>query len=229
MSHDNNFGSDSDYYGRIDLQLQPPQTNTYYSSAPNQFHFNLPESQLEQIPGPQQSPRFGANYAPSPSVGIPDYIADMSDGNNRRGNYTGGNNFSPRGGGGGVVGRPAMNQTTMAPNYSNYNYGRNPYQGSPDPYFRGGTVSSNNINNQPAKSKNKNEWNYYINQAAAVGKNKPASVPMCEENAPTQSEASNYTYTNWGPSSASIEQGTVFNGLAQNNFSSVNNSSNNLR
>lgn len=179
---------------------------------------------MEQVPGPQQSPRFGANYAPSPSVGIPDYIADMSDGNNRRGNYPIGNNFSPRGG---VVGRPVVNPTTTAPTYSNYQYGRNPYQGSPDPYFRG-TGTSNNINNQPAKSKNKNEWNYYINQAAAVGKNKPASVPMYEENS-TKSEASNYAYTNWGPSSASMEQGTVFNGLAQNNFSSYNNSSNNLR
>lgn len=168
----------------------------------------------------------------------------MSEGNNRRGHYPPrttfdsipvSNNFSPRGAGGGAVGRPTGNlPPSMASTSTNYNnnYGRNPYQGSPDAYFRGGgggPLANTTVNNQPAKSKNKNEWNYYINQAAAVGKNKTASVPVYEENAALQQEANNHnTYTNWGPTSASIEQGTVFNGLAQNNFSAYNHN-NNLR
>ena len=227
FGYDNNFGNN--YYEKI--ELQQPQTNSFFTQP---YLVNVPESQLEQqIPGLQQSPRFGVSGTPSPSVGIPDYIADMSEGNNRRGHYPQrttfdsvpvGNSYSPRGG---AVGRSTGNLPhSMASTSTNYNYGRNPYQGAPDGYYRGGSsVANNTVNNQPAKSKNKNEWNYYINQAAAVGKNKSASVPLYEENNAPQQEAS---YTNWGPTSASIDQGTVFNGLAPNNFTPYN-QNNNLR
>jgi len=67
---------------------------------------------------------------------------------------------------------------------------------------------------QPTKTKNKNEWNYYINQAAAVGRNKPATIPT------TIGAVPDHDNHNWKNQNRRRSNGIEFNGLVHTKFHS---------
>lgn len=147
---------------------------------------------------PAEIPRnFTPNANPPVScVGIPDYIAEVNRPSPR-------SNYSPR------VQQFDSSPSTHSPRgrptvaIPSSPYGsRNPYQGPPaDSNYRAGANAS-----QQGKPKNKSEWNYYLNQAAAVGKNKSATIPSIR----VEEES---TYNHWGPPNKGLNQGIVFNGV----------------
>mmetsp|Transcript_18835 Transcript_18835/g.25759 ORF Transcript_18835/g.25759 Transcript_18835/m.25759 type:complete len:273 (+) Transcript_18835:87-905(+) len=76
----------------------------------------------------------------------------------------------------GGVGIPNYNsQKKRVTNINGSQYGSKPADQTT--YRNYPPVSNPTSAHQPAKTKNKSEWNFYINQAAAVGRNKPATIP----------------------------------------------------
>lgn len=92
-------------------------------------------------------------------------------------------------------------------------YGTKPSEQSS---YRNYGPASNAANiHQPTKSKNKSEWNFYINQAAAVGRNKPATIPTTVGSVPDHDN-------NWNNNNQNRRRsnGIEFNGLVHTKFHS---------